>query len=273
MSFSKRMGFEPAQKALQLDGMDDELRMELHNIIRSVEKDVLFYKFNLDLHYRCIWTRFFFLDLDECTSRGDGSIRGLIKSEFMSLPWQRVYDYIEFYLTTSRVNPRFHEKLESLINQILHIHNSGYRIQDCIVIPISNELELSEISEASHSGQKAIDTHMKRAIELFSKRETKDYANVIKEAITAVEAAVNFVNGTEGKTLGDALKTLDKNHKLPDALRQGMEKLYIYTNDKQSGIRHAMINDATCPPDFADAKFMLVACSAFVNWLLQRIGA
>ena len=110
---------------------------------------------------------------------------------------------------------------------------------------------------------------MKKAIEIFSKKETKDYPNTIKESISAVEAAVNIVNGTEGKTLGDALKQLDKKKKLPETLKIAFNKLYGYTCDRETGIRHALINDAKCPPDFADAKFMLVACSAFINYLMQ----
>jgi hypothetical protein len=52
-------------------------------------------------------------------------------------------------------------------------------------------------------------------------------------------------------------------------LKIAFGKLYGYTYDKETGIRHAMINDSKYPPDFADAKFMLVACSALVNYLLQ----
>jgi len=40
--------------------------------------------------------------------------------------------------------------------------------------------------------------------------------------------------------------------------------MYGYTSD-EDGIRHAMLEE----PDvgFEDAKFMLVACSAFINYL------
>jgi hypothetical protein len=37
----------------------------------------------------------------------------------------------------------------------------------------------------------------------------------------------------------------------------------------QGGIRHA-INDASTIAERVDAQFMLVACSAFVNYLLTR---
>ena len=43
--------------------------------------------------------------------------------------------------------------------------------------------------------------------------------------------------------------------------------IYGYTSDAD-GIRHAMIDDSKC--DFEDAKYMLVSCSAFVNYLIMK---
>ena len=111
---------------------------------------------------------------------------------------------------------------------------------------------------------------MQKAIEIFSDRENKDYPNVVKEAITAVEAAVNTINQSPGKTLGDALKTLSDHLTIHPALIEAFSKIYGYTSDKRSGIRHAIFEGSDCIPDFADAKFMLVSCSAFINYLLLK---
>lgn len=54
-----------------------------------------------------------------------------------------------------------------------------------------------------------------------------------------------------------------------EALKEAFKKLYGYTSDAE-GIRHALLNDPTL--DFEDAKFMLVACSGFVNLLRARSG-
>ena len=51
------------------------------------------------------------------------------------------------------------------------------------------------------------------------------------------------------------------------ALRQALEKLYGYTSDEK-GVRHALLDEATV--DEADARFMMVACSAFVTYLICR---
>lgn len=263
MIFSKRMRYEPDIKPLQFESMDEGLRMSIHNAFREYEA---YNGNNTRIVYQYIWTMVMERDLDEYKSWGLEYNLGLIKSYFFELKWNKVYDYVEWYL---------HFQLQPInlikeLNTFFEYHNSAYRIVEGKIIPISNEVELSEVSEACHTGQKAIDFHMKKAIEIFSDKNTKDFPNTVKEAITAVEAAVNIINGTEGKTLGDALKELNKKKTIHPALSEAFQKIYGYSSDKHTGSRHAIVDDATCIPDFADAKFMLVACSAFINYLMQR---
>ena len=68
-----------------------------------------------------------------------------------------------------------------------------------------------------------------------------------------------------GKT--DALKLLESQRPFHPAFKEALVKLYGWTSD-ESGIRHA-IRDAE-NVERADAQFMLVACSAFVNYLMTR---
>ena len=67
-------------------------------------------------------------------------------------------------------------------------------------------------------------------------------------------------------TLGDALKLLkDKIH---PALKSAFEKLYGYTSDA-NGIRHANgLGEGNLT--FEEAKYMLISCSAFVNYLKEN---
>ena len=51
------------------------------------------------------------------------------------------------------------------------------------------------------------------------------------------------------------------------ALKAGFSKLYGYTSD-ESGVRHPILKDANV--GFAEAKYMLVTCSAFVNFLVDK---
>jgi hypothetical protein len=70
-------------------------------------------------------------------------------------------------------------------------------------------------------------------------------------------------------TLGDALGKIEKKSsiKIPIPMRVAFEKLYGYTHTSE-GICHAL----TDIPDlqWEDAMFMLVSCSAFVNYLTAK---
>lgn len=69
-------------------------------------------------------------------------------------------------------------------------------------------------------------------------------------------------------TLGAAIKKLkDNNVHIHAALESAFKSLYGYTSD-QSGIRHGGIDFINAPSE--DAKFMLVTCSAFINYLVEK---
>ena len=111
--------------------------------------------------------------------------------------------------------------------------------------------------------------HLQSSVDLFSDRKNPDYRNSIKESISAVEAVCQIITGEEKATLGQALKKLEeKGIELHEALRKSFSNLYGYTSDAD-GIRHALLEESTL--DFDDAKFfMLVSCSAFVNYLAAK---
>lgn len=51
------------------------------------------------------------------------------------------------------------------------------------------------------------------------------------------------------------------------ALKKGFSNIYGYTSDA-SGIRHALLDEPNL--DFENAKYMLVSCSAFINYLASK---
>jgi hypothetical protein len=103
---------------------------------------------------------------------------------------------------------------------------------------------------------------------MLSDRKNPDYRNSIKESISAVEAACQAVSRKTNATLSDCIKALKEQKPLHPALEQALIKLYAYTSD-EGGIRHAL-SDADATPSHADAKFMLVGCAAFVNYLWTK---
>jgi soluble cytochrome b562 len=263
MNFSKRMGYEPEKTVLQFEIMDDGLKMAIHNTFRNNEEYKSDEQFRI---YKHIWETVMEEDIDKFATPRFHYTIDKIKEYYFGLPWNKVYDYVEWYLFFSKQS----SNLEKHLNFMLEFHNSAYRIVDKKVIPISNDQELAEVSQASHTGQKAIDHHMQKAIEIFSKKETKDYRNTIKEAISAVEATVKLINGSSKGDLSAALNKIQQRKPIHPALFDALNKLYAYSSDGRSGVRHSIFDGSDCIPDFADAKFMLVACSAFINYLLQR---
>lgn len=82
-----------------------------------------------------------------------------------------------------------------------------YRLR---ISPITDEVELSEITEALSISDDVLHDHLDKALGYLSDRENPDYANSIKESITAVEYACNKITGEKNTTLGSLLKHIDK---------------------------------------------------------------
>ena len=274
MSFSERYGYEP-KKPLQLESMDDDLKMAIHNVLVLFEKSNL-NKNDISSLYLNIWSFFYMQDINIVYNNNSDYIRHLCDNKYKTLSWNKVYDFLEFYLSTieQKLSVPPDDKIiiefTKTLNAVFEKFNSAYRFVNNKIIPITNQQEIAAIEEAATTGIKEIDYHLKRAIHIFSNKENKDYVNTVKEAISAVEATVNFINGTKGTTLGDALDKLKEKKSIHPALCDAFKKIYGYTSDKKSGIRHCIFDETDCIPDFTDAKYMLVACSAFINYLLSK---
>ena len=85
-----------------------------------------------------------------------------------------------------------------------------------------------------------------------------------------MEAICEEITGIRGKeaTLGKMLKKIEENGiEIHSGLKSAFNILYGYTSDA-NGIRHA--GDIGGPSStFDEAKFMLISCSAFINYLVS----
>lgn len=145
----------------------------------------------------------------------------------------------------------------------------GYRFVDSIIIPISDSYEVNTITEALSNKYDPVYEHISKANRLLADREAPDYENSIKESISGVEALCEILTGIKGKeaSLGKMIKQLEDNGiQIHGGLKSAFNILYGYTSDA-NGIRHA--GDIGGPNStFEEAKFMLVACCAFINYLV-----
>lgn len=183
-------------------------------------------------------------------------------------PWYIIFDFIERYLKIC--DDATFDKMQAVFNAILEDEVSAYRILDGLVVPITNKSEMGSISDAMNTPFEACNIHIAKALELFANREKPDYENSIKESISAVESICSEITGIEGAqaTLGKTIKKLkDAGMHIHPAMENAFTSLYGYTSD-EGGIRHGSIDFVEAPSE--DAKFMLITCSAFVNYLVEK---
>lgn len=158
------------------------------------------------------------------------------------------------------------------LNSEFKRHNFAYRIVDKKIVEITSENEIVSIETAIADSTNNIRLHLNKALELYSLRPYGDYRNSIKESISAVEAYCR--EKTNEETLGKSLNKLESlGITIPKMLKVAFDKLYAYTNQPDTGIRHALMDDeGKYTPSNEEALFMLVSCSSFLNDLNAKMG-
>ena len=146
----------------------------------------------------------------------------------------------------------------------------GYRFVNDVLCRIVNEEEIKSVETAIKESSDVVAEQLNKALLAFADREHPNYANAVKESISAVESQCCILTGDSKASLGTALKKLESSGvKIHPALNKALHQLYGYTSD-DPGIRHG--GTAAANVDAALAQFMLVTCSAFVNYLRMMTG-
>lgn len=217
-----------------------------------------------------LWINFFKAPIDSLANLR-GVVFADIRTRFFSLEWYEVYDFIQFLATESTEKTR-NKKFIEYCNHVLESEISGWRFVGGKIAAVTSKEEIAAIEEALKEPEslRPVAIHLSSALDFMSDRKSPDHRNSIKESISAVESMCTLVAGTKKAELTQALTAMRKKGiRLHPALEQGFIKLYGYTSDAD-GIRHALLEE----PDlhFEDAKFMLVMCSAFVNYLKLKLS-
>ncbi|NCC88081.1 MAG: hypothetical protein EOM05_09500 [Clostridia bacterium] len=265
LSFSQRMGLKPIRTILQVDDMDMDLRNALWNycyinFLNDYEFSTGRYTLLEDINSEFFKNRFEYITKPSSYIQTNYNY-------FATAEWNEVYDLLQFIIVEMS-SSNFINGFISELNAILEREMSGYRIIKKEIAPITDINEIKELEEAGKN--RLAKTHIETAITLLSDRKAPDYRNSIKESISAVEAICRDLTGKT--TLGSALDYM-KSKDIIDIngdFKSGLEKIYCYTNDSKTGIRHALM-DTGKEVTFEDAKFMLVMCSAFVNYISAKV--
>jgi hypothetical protein len=273
--FSERHGHKKVSIEVQKTSMDSDLKTAIWNAIHiyflSELKDSDKYT---DWNYLVLRFKLWIYYLKRKADEEPDNKKFVLEIKWIfenKLNWYEIYDLIEFIIQyhsgphTAKINNNF----TTYLNTELELHNSAYRIIEGIVTPIDSEEEIKSLQESLDSGDKynAVKNHLKSAISLMSDKKNPDYRNSIKESISAVEALCCIIVGKKTSTLSQALKEIEKKHNIHPTLKSSFDKLYAYTNDT-SGIRHKLLDEDSHTR--VDAKFMLVSCSSFINYLIQK---
>lgn len=283
MAFSKRLGLVP-EKEIQINNMDSALKNKLYNYFR---KQLMSFRNSISI------SSFVLNELGEVI-QNDINDRVRLLNRFRSYEsanhWFETYDIIEYFLQAVEsvsnrdfgynyiinntygviTKDKFFTLFSKAVNSILEEEKSGYRLLNNEFRLITSDEEIASLTQSTANPFEAVRTHMQKALALYSDRQHPDYENSIKESISAVEALCSIITGETGAqaTLGKTIKKLTGNgitiHK---SMEIGFDKLYGYTSDA-GGIRHGSIDFTNAPSE--DALYMLISCSAFVNYLTAK---
>ena len=269
MRFSERYEYKKPRELLQLDSVDEQLTNALWSLLKiHVWDHARFRSNNQEIKSLCeaLWFNYFKKPLDTLSNDWT-EVLEFLRTHFFECPWYERYDFLEF-VAQHYNRYRFRDRFVKSCNSVLEKEMSAYRFVNGLITQITEQHELEEIELALERARGPIHTHLRRGLELLADRDAPDYRNSIKESISAVESLVaKVVRGKKG-TLGELIKRLEDEIGLHPALRTAFSSLYGYTSD-EGGIRHAILDSDKVA--FEEAKFFLVVCSAFVNYVEARV--
>lgn len=270
------MGLRPARELVQRTDLDDETRNELWNVTfhltQALRDSVQGYQQPAVLNQvtGAVWAWEFKKPRDEQPS--DSAVWGSVKHVILNAEWGDALDLIEAILNyakrfedyaTREVVPAFAD----VYNNTFEVLLVGFRFINLNLLPIDSDTDFEAISTALLDSKqfKGARHHLEQAGKILADRKKPDNPNVIKEAISAVESVCVEVTGEH--TLGGALKKLKAaGVNIHPALEAAWLKTYGWTSDA-GGIRHGSIEAPDA--DQALAKYMLIACSAFVSYVIE----
>lgn len=282
MTFSERMKIVNPRTMIQTESLDEETRNAIWNVISPFFKE---YSSQCSV-YNDVWTELYhktsdtYPDVEDCYNARDSFyqyFRGVILAD----EWNCCLDLVEF-LGGGAFPRKWNEEISSKqfgvweqyvigendFNEVFEKFLVGYRFVEGLITPITSQPEIDSIVDAVEGAPASVGEQLQKAIRFFSDRTHPEYPKSVDCSISAVEAQCRILLNDPVPTLGKALKKLeDEGIAMHGSLKAAFEKLYGFTSDAD-GIRHAGLKPSDVDQDLA--KFMLVSCSAFVNYLRAK---
>ena len=265
--FSQRIGARPPPRS-GLEEASPELRTALWNVLHKPafpSEDE--HRERALAHARALWNHLGWRT--DQVPQLPHQMRESLATEWFSCRWHEFFDLIEFSARTlaTSVAPVRQQWFE-MLNRILESKGCAYRFVAERLVPLTNSTEATEVVRGAESAIPDVSAHIREAAKLLPPNAGANPRNSIRESIAAVAAALRHLNGNPAASLSEGLAVFEGKHgPFHPSLRQGLAMLYAYTTD-ESGACHALIDESGGVTG-DDARFMLVTCSAFTNYLVM----
>lgn len=268
--FSQRYGYTKSSQVIVREKLSEGILNAVMNAFTELyNKDLFSYDkhFKMNFDFARYYLNMRFEDINKYCMY----YRDFISNE--SILWYKRIDAIEWVIAYHRKqlcisNCEYTRDKSALNNFIEKINwefnrlNYAYRIINDVFIETTSTSELSTINETLELSDSDVVTHLTECLKLMSPSNPKlSTRNAIKEAISAVEVIARKV--TNSKTLDESFKKFSHLH---PQIKSSMMSLYQYTNQPNTGVRHAWM-EQTDEPTIDEAIFVLVTGCAFINYL------
>jgi len=200
-------------------------------------------------------------------------MRAAIATEWFSCRWPEFFDLIEFTarLLATPLPPTRQQWFE-MLNRVLESKGCAYRFIAEQLVPLANSAESTEVASSADSAIPAVAAHIREARKLLPPNAGANPRDSIRQSISAVEAALRHLSGNPNATLTDGLVAFEARHgALHPAVRRGLITLCGYAENGEGAQHDPMEQADSVSGDHA--RLMLVACSAFTNYLVALSAA
>ena len=277
LSFSQAHRYEEIPGPLKLEELPTDARTRIWNLLfvhldKSKATDDFFGNSWVGREWKYIWraahANFHISPLDEWTSDFWPACKKL--REYIEMrPFNKVFDLIQFVLRHPRCPPVFAKEMKRTFSEcgLAYTIDAG---PPPTIVPAVTPEEGATVVEAlqtlRESGLEPSASHLQEGAACINRG---DWAGSVRESIHAVESVARQLDPKAAKTLGPALKSIERRGALHSALKKAFGELYGYTSGEQ-GIRHALLDQTKARVGQDEAVFMLGACAAFASYLWRK---
>ena len=189
-SFSRRYGY--SKLTVQLDSMDEALKMDIWNLICTVIEATwvsIDTSLNKKLNQDCVdlWCNFLKKDINGFPQ----PLFYISEIELIyhhKLEWFHIYDLTEYLYAKLEEYGRS-EDFKRILNDILEENASAYRLVNSYISPVVDQQAINEIETTINNLNKGSFTykHLNKAQKCFSDKKEPDYCISCNEALNAIE--------------------------------------------------------------------------------------